>query len=253
MEDAALKAGRALARDYGEVENLQVSRKGVGDFVTSADHRAESIIVRELQKARPEYGFLLEEGGEVKGTDTQHRWIVDPLDGTINFMHGLPHFSVSIGLEKNGEIIAGVIYAPILNELYMAEKGAGAFCNNRRIRTSSRNNLDDSVLGASLWHESGSTDTNDMLALSGVTSNVRIMGSAALELAYVASGKLDGFWHPRLKAWDMAAGIIIVREAGGIATEINGGRNMLGNRNILAANESLHQKILSTISKFYVS
>lgn len=256
MEDAVLKTGRSLTRDFGEVEKLQVSRKGPGDFVTSADRRAEKILVQELQKVRPDYGFLVEESGEIAGADKEYRWIADPLDGTTNFMHGIPHFCTSLALEKtqpNGkkEIVAAVIFAPVLNELYWAEKGVGAYMNNERIAVSSRRNLEDALLGAYFWCNGGDRTEADITAFTSLKSNVRILGAAALELAYVAAGKLDGFWNDRLNPWDMAAGILLIQEARGMVTEINGSNRMLENSNILATNGELHDTIRKAIASCY--
>lgn len=243
MAKAAEKAGRALVRDFGEVENLQVSRKGPADFVSIADKKAERIVREELEKARPDFGFLLEEGGEVKGRDPSSRWIVDPLDGTTNFLHGIAHFAVSIALERDGEIVAGVIYEPIRDEMYWAEKGSGAFLNARRLRVSSRKNMLDAVIGTGIpFHGVGDHPTyaTQLRAVMANVAGVRRFGSAALDLAYVAAGRFDGFWETGLHPWDAAAGILLIREAGGFVTEIGGGRDPIGQRSVLAANASLH-------------
>jgi myo-inositol-1(or 4)-monophosphatase len=261
MQEAAHKAGRSLLRDFGEVENLQVSQKGPGDFVSAADHKAEETIINELQKSRPNYSILSEEIGEVKGSDGEYRWIVDPLDGTMNFLHGVPQFCVSIGLEKtlangNKDLIAGVIFVPISNEVYWAEKGQGAYVGNRRLQVSGRKRLDGLLVGTGGLgnHRDKSHNTKEaIIELENKGVNVRMMGSAALELAYVAAGKLDGLWHVDLKPWDMAAGIVIVREAKGMATEIDAGSNMLENGNILAANTDVHDDLQRLISSFYKS
>ncbi|MGE3142462.1 MAG: inositol monophosphatase family protein [Hyphomonadaceae bacterium] len=233
MIAAARKAGRALARDFGEVENLQVSKKGPADFVTAADLRSEKTLFEELSKARPGYGFLMEERGAVEGSDKTHRWIVDPLDGTLNFMHGLPHFAISIGLEREGVLVAGVIYDVIKNELFWAEKGQGAYLNDRRLRVGGRSDLAAAMLTTGRFA--------DMAALErvlAVTPLVRRYGAAALDLAYVAAGRFDGFWERNLSPWDIAAGAVIVREAGGLAREIDGG-DFMETGHILAANEKL--------------
>lgn len=233
MIAAVRKAGRGLARDFGEVENLQVSRKGPGDFVTNADHRAEKTLFEELSKARPGYGFLLEERGEVPGTDKSHRFIIDPLDGTSNFMHGLPHFAISVGLERDKELVAGVIYDVIKDELFWAEKGTGAFLNDRRLRVSGRGALSDAMLAT------GKLDRPAQIArVAEVTPTIRRFGSAALDLAYVAAGRYDGFWEYKLAPWDIAAGAIIVREAGGLAREIEGG-DFMQTGHIIATNDKL--------------
>lgn len=254
MEDAVLKAGRVLARDFGEIENLQVSRKGPLDFVTSADRKSEDILIKELQKVRPDYGFLVEERGEIKGKNEKYRWIADPLDGTINFMHALPNFSISLALEEtsaNGkkDIVAGIVYAPVTREIYLAEKGAGAFLGNRRLRVSVRDRLEDALLVTSF--DPNQDETNGITAMLEMGFNTRIFNSSALDLAYLAAGKIDVFWHNRLKPWDCAAGILLVREARGIVTEINGGSNMLESGSVLAGNEILHEKISSTLAKYY--
>ena len=237
MVDAAEKAGRALTRDFGEVEQLQVSRKGPGDFVSAADHKAEKILKEELLKARPTYGFLLEEAGEIKGEDGSHRWIIDPLDGTTNFLHGLPHWSIAIALEKDKEIVAAVVHDPIKNELFHAEKGCGAFSNAKRLRVSGRTSLVDGLIGV------GDKFFNNSMAFpSGM--GVRRMGSACLSLAYVAAGRLDAYWEEGLSPWDKAAGILLVKEAGGYVSEIDGGKNFVYGRGILAANPALHTDLL---------
>jgi len=254
VEAAVHKAGRALSRDFGEVENLQVSRKGPGDFVSSADHRAEKILVEELSKSRPDYGFLVEEKGEIPGKDPDNRWIIDPLDGTSNFLHGVPHFCVSVGLEQrtpNGkkEIVLGAVYAPVLQEFYWAEKGQGAFVNDRRLGVSARNRLEECLVGAYIRRDPEAA-ARDLKMLQMMPCSRRILGSAALELAYVAAGKLDGFWHHNLKPWDMAAGMLLVREARGMVTEVDGGSRVLESGNILASNEPIHDQLLKQLAKF---
>jgi myo-inositol-1(or 4)-monophosphatase len=243
MVGAALKAGRGLARDFGEVENLQVSLKGPGDFVSAADRRAEETLVTELKKARPGYAFLTEETGVIEGSDQTHRWIIDPLDGTTNFLHGIPMFAISLALERDGQIIAGVIYNPVMNELYTTERGAGAFLNDRRLRVAGRRKLADSVVCTGTPHmgKAGHEQSAaEILALMGKTSGVRRLGSAATDLAWVASGRLDAFWERGLSPWDMAAGLLLVREAGGRATGMAGKDDALETGNILAANETIH-------------
>lgn len=242
MAAAARKAGRGLIRDFGEVENLQVSQKGPSDFVSTADLKAERILRQELEKARPGYGFLMEESEPVEG-DGRHRWIVDPLDGTLNFLHGIPHFAISIALERDGEIIAGVIYEPLRDEEYWAEKGGGAFLTDRRLRVSSRRNLGEAVIATGMpFHgKAGHKDYLKTLEIvMGETAGVRRFGSAALDLAYVAAGRYDGFWEFNLKPWDIAAGILLVREAGGYVTDPEGGHDILKSGNVLAANDHLH-------------
>ena len=243
MIAAAQKAARKLNRDFGEVEHLQVSKKGPADFVSTADTTAEKTIRAELSKARPDYGFLLEEGGDIRGKDTSNRWIVDPLDGTTNFLHGIPHFSISIALERDGEPFAGVIYQSVHDEMFWAEKGNGAHLNGRRIRVSARHRLEESLFGTGIPFL-GAPDhrlfLNQLEAVMAVSSGVRRLGSAALDLAYVAAGRLDGFWESGLHGWDMAAGIVLIREAGGFVSQIDGGRKMMESGDILAANDQIH-------------
>ncbi|HRP10477.1 MAG TPA: inositol monophosphatase family protein [Terricaulis sp.] len=249
MTAAARKAARALSRDFGEVEQLQVSRKGPSDFVSAADLKAEKTIYEELAKARPGYGFLMEERGEVEGTDKTNRWIVDPLDGTSNFLHGIPHFAISIGLEREGVLVAGVVYNPVRDELFWAEKGAGAYLNDRRLRVAARADLRDALIATGTpWH--GRPGHKQFLEecerVIGVTAGIRRFGSASLDLAYVAAGRFDGFWERNLSAWDVAAGAIIVREAGGFVKEIDGG-DFLKTGAVIAANERLLPLLTKTV------
>ena len=254
MVRAAEKAGRALIRDFGEVEHLQVSRKGPADFVSNADTKSERICYYELEKARPEYSFLMEEGGRVEGKDQSNVWIVDPLDGTTNFLHGLPHFAISIGLQREGEPYAGVIFDPIKDELFWAERNVGAYLGSRRIRVSARQQLSETLLATGIpfrLHEGTDTSKKFIGQLESVMeklAGVRRYGSAALDLAYVAAGRYEGFWENGLNSWDVAAGVVLVREAGGFVNEINGKRYMLGSPDILATNDPLQgtlQKLLS--------
>jgi myo-inositol-1(or 4)-monophosphatase len=252
MVQAAMKAGRSLARDFGEVQNLQVSLKGPGDFVSQADRKAEEIIHADLSRSRPDYTFLMEESGEVPGSDSQHRFIVDPLDGTTNFLHGIPLFAVSIGLERQGQLIAGVIYNPAMDELYTAERGGGAFLNDRRLRVGARRKLSDCVIGTGIPHLGGKNHGNYLIELRHVmaeAAGVRRMGAAALDLAYVAAGRLDGFWETGLKPWDMAAGILMIREAGGFVSDGAGGTDMLDTGSVVAGNETIQKALLQTIRK----
>lgn len=243
MCNAAFKAARGLVRDFGEIENLQVSRKGPGDFVSTADKRAEDLIYKELKKARPSYGFIMEEGGRVSGEEDS-TWIIDPLDGTTNFLHAIPHFAISIGLQKGDEIIAGVIYDPIKDELFYAEKGGGAFLNERRLRVSSRQNFQDALLSTGIPFASHSkaerrTFHDSLEQIMPLVAGVRRFGAASLDLAYVAAGRYEGYWEPSLAPWDMAAGLVIVREAGGYLCDLQGGDDMLGTGSILATNQAL--------------
>jgi myo-inositol-1(or 4)-monophosphatase len=252
MVQAALKAGKSLSRDFGEVQNLQVSLKGPGDYVSQADRKSEKIVKDELLKARPTYGFLGEESEEIKGTDGAHRWIVDPLDGTTNFLHGIPMFATSIGLERSGEMVAGVIYNPATDELFTAEKGGGAFVNDRRLRVSARKNLSDSVVGCGIPHLGQTMHGRFLVQLRhvmGEVAGIRRFGAGSLDLAYVAAGRLDGFWEEGQKPWDMAAGIIMIREAGGFTSDLSGGADMFGSGTIVAGNEHIHKALLDAANR----
>jgi myo-inositol-1(or 4)-monophosphatase len=246
MEKAARKAARGLVRDFGEVEQLQVSIKGPSDYVSNADHKAERVLRDELSQARPAFGFLMEESGETEGADKDDRWIVDPLDATTNFLHGIPHFCISIAYEKNREPVAGVILDPLRDEMFWAEKGIGAFVNDRRLRVSSRRRLHDAVLATGIPF--GARPGKDEFVVElrramEATAGVRRMGSAALDLAYVAAGRYDGFWETGLYPWDVAAGVVLVREAGGFVTTMEGGDDFVYGASILAANPALHEPI----------
>jgi myo-inositol-1(or 4)-monophosphatase len=256
MAGAALKAAKGLIRDFGEVEQLQVSVKGPGEFVTAADLKAEKILRAELAKARPGYGFLLEEGGTVKGSDAHHRWIIDPLDGTTNFLHGIPQWAISIALERDGEIVAGMVYEPIRDEAFWAEKGVGAFVNDRRLRVSARRQMGEAVIGTGLpFRERGDHPAylKTLAAVMAATSGVRRPGSAALDLAYVAAGRYEGFWEFGLQPWDIAAGILLVREAGGHVTDIGGGSDVLKTGNVLATNDNLQGPLTKLIRESLAS
>lgn len=252
MIAAARKAGRSLVRDFGEVEQLQVSVKGPANFVSAADHKAEDIIWKELSKARPGYGFLMEERGVLEGDDTTHRWIVDPLDGTTNFLHGIPLFCISIGLEREGQLVAGVIYNPASDELFTAEKGKGAFLNDRRrLRVAARKTLADAVVATGIPHRGRPGHPAFMRELDTVmreVAGIRRTGSAALDLAWTAAGRFDGYWERNLKPWDLAAGLVILREAGGIANDINGGEKMLETGDVLAGNGAIVKSITSLLA-----
>jgi len=243
MTAAARKAARGLLRDFGEVEQLQVSQKGPRDFVSAADHRVEKVLVQELKKARPDYGFLLEEAGAVQGADPHNIWVIDPLDGTTNFLHSIPHFAISIGLVRNGEPIAGVIYQPLTDEMFWAEKGNGAWVNDRRLRVSARRRMEDAVIATGIPHHGRPGPDRFMGQLRKVmdaSSGVRRFGAASLDLAYVAAGRYEGFWEIGLKPWDIAAGMIIVREAGGYVSDFDGSQSPLETGNLVAANDHLH-------------
>jgi len=250
MLKAARKAARGLSRDFGEVENLQVSRKGPADFVSNADRRAEEIIYEDLRKARPDYGFLMEETGTHTGKDTSHRWIVDPLDGTTNFLHGLPQWCISIALERDRTIIAALIYAPLAEEMFIAERGQGASLNDKRLRVSARGRMSEAVLACGIphfGHGDGERFIGEMGRLQGEVAGLRRFGSAALELCWVAAGRYEGFWERGLKPWDIAAGALILQEAGGAITDLDGGDRWMRTGDILATNDVLHQTILARI------
>jgi myo-inositol-1(or 4)-monophosphatase len=249
MVAAARKAGRGLIRDFGELENLQVSMKGPADFVSTADKRTENQLVEELTRVRPGYGFLLEEGGTLLGPDRTHRFIIDPIDGTTNFLHGIPHFAISIALEREGQLVSAVIFNPVTDELYVAEKGGGAYLNDKRLRVAARKKLNESLLatGIPFLGRAGHDEfSSELSAVMASTTGVRRFGAASLDLAYVAAGRFDGFWERGLSPWDVAAGILLVREAGGVISDLDGGAKVLDGE-ILAANEHLHPQILKLL------
>jgi myo-inositol-1(or 4)-monophosphatase len=251
MLAAARKAGRSLARDFGEVEQLQVSLKGPANFVSAADTRAEEILYTELIRARPGYGFLMEERGEVEGADRTHRWIVDPLDGTTNFLHGIPHFAISIALEREGDLVAGLIFNPANQETVTAERGKGAYLNDRRrLRIAARTELSASVIGTGIPH-SGRPEHDlfleELRAVMAASAGVRRLGAASLDLAWTAAGRLDGFWERNLRPWDLAAGIVILREAGGYVSDAEGKDGILAKGNIVAGNEAIHRHLLKLL------
>src|SRR5947209_1435083 len=250
MIGAARKASRSLKRDFGEVENLQVSLKGPANSVTAADRRAEEILRAELGKARPGYGFVGEEGGRTTGPDRTHTWIVDPLDGTTNFLHGIPQFAISIALQREGTIIAGVIYNPANDELYIAERGKGAFLNDQRLRVAGRRKLSDCVIACGLPHigrGDHELSRQEMTEIQNRVAGLRRFGAASLDMAFVAAGRLDGYWERNLQAWDMAAGQIIVREAGGIVSGINGNDDPLVTRSVICGNEFVHAELVKIL------
>ena len=250
MMDAVRKTARPMLRDFGEVSNLQTSRKGPGDFVTAADIKAEQSLFELLSKARPGYGFLGEERGLVEGTDKTHTWIVDPLDGTTNFLHAIPHFAINIALQREGAIVAAVTYNPVTNELFWAEKGKGCFVNDKRLRVAGRKHLDESVLGTGipfLGHGQHARFLKELHQISQRVAGVRRFGAASLDLAYVAAGRLDGFWERDLKPWDMAAGVLLITEAGGKVTNAEGGDDIMGSGSICAANLELHPLLVEKL------
>ena len=249
---ACMKASRSLIRDFGEIENLQVSTKGPGDFVSSADKRTEKILIDELQKAHPEYGIITEELGVINKLNVKNRWIIDPIDGTMNFLNGIPQFAISIGYEENGEIKCGVIFNPITNEMFCAEKGSGAYLNNSRIRVSNKKKIKDALIVTG--GPKGSSKIKDKIfseyiKVSKNVSNVRKFGSAALDIAYVACGRFDGYWQRELNYWDIAAGIIILKEAGGFVDFFEEDRSSPLKKNILATNTNIHDQLRELITK----
>jgi myo-inositol-1(or 4)-monophosphatase len=242
MIAAIRKAARGVQRDFGEIANLQVSMKGPGDFVTAADKKCEKLLRMELSKARPAFGMLGEEEGETKGTDPDNRFIIDPIDGTSNFMHGIPYFAVTVALERKGEIVAGVTYNPITDELFHSEKGSGAFVNNKRMRVAGRAQLHEALVSTNIPHigqQNHVRHRNEMAVLQARTAGLRALGSTALELAYVAAGRLDAAWCHDLNSWDMAAGLLFVRESGGFVSKLNGEGDPLHSKSYLAANADL--------------
>jgi myo-inositol-1(or 4)-monophosphatase len=250
MVKAARRAGRSLKRDLGEIENLQVSMKGPANFVSLADRRAEEMLYDDLAKARPGYGFIGEEGGQREGADKSHTWIVDPLDGTTNFLHGIPQFAISIALQREGTVIAGVIYNPANEELYTAERGKGAFLNDQRIRVAGRRKLNECVIACGLPHigrGDHELSRQEMSELQNRVAGLRRFGAASLDMAFVAAGRLDGYWERNLQSWDMAAGLIIVREAGGIVSGIAGDDDPLITRNVICGNEFVHAELVKIL------
>jgi myo-inositol-1(or 4)-monophosphatase len=257
MERAARKAGPRLRRDFNEVQQLQVSRKGPADFVSMADRRAEQTLFEELKKARPDWGFVMEEGGEIAGDPMKPRWIIDPLDGTSNFLHGIPHFAISIAVEEprpggRGEITQGLVYQPLTDESFWAEKGRGAWLQDRRLRVSARRDLLDALIATGIPF-AGHGDFREWSAIFAAVApevaGIRRLGSAALDLAWVAAGRFDGFWESDLKLWDVAAGMLLVREAGGFVTDFRGGDRAMERNQFLAANDVLHSKLHKLVAR----
>ncbi len=249
---ACLKASRSLIRDFGEIENLQVSTKGPGDFVTSADKRTEKILIDELQKAHPNYGIITEETGMINKSNTENRWIIDPIDGTMNFLNSIPQFAISIGYEENGEIKCGVIFNPIMNEMFCAEKGNGAYLNNSRIRVSNKKKIKDALLATGGPKQASKIKDkifSEYIDVSKNVSNVRRFGSASLDMAYVACGRFDGYWQRELNYWDIAAGIIILKEAGGFVDFFEEDKIAPLKKNIIATNSNIHEELRGLVNK----
>ncbi len=253
MTNAAIKAGRGLKRDFGEIGQLQVSMKGPGDFVSLADKRSEKTLFEELSKARPGYGFVMEESGRVEGSDKSHTWHIDPLDATTNFLHAIPIFAVSIALEREGQIVAGVIYNPADDELYVTEKGQGAFGTNRRLRVAQRTELSQAVFACGIPHLGKAAEhplfKAEFAQVMARVVNLRRLGCASLDLAYVAGGRFDAFWERGLHSWDFAAGALLVREAGGYVSDADGGPDFLTTGSICAGNEIMHRELLALLKK----
>ena len=252
MVKVCRKSAKILIRDFGEIEKLQVSLKGPGDFVTSSDKRVEKILIEELQKARPNYSILSEESGEIKNKNSEEfRWIIDPIDGTANFLHGIPHFAISIGLEQNKEIICGIVFDPIKDEMFIAEKGNGSYLNNQRMRVSARSKLKDCIIFTGGPRQSSKDKELSFVEYKNFSSIVqtpiRKMGSASLDMAYVAAGRCDGFWQRNLNYWDYAAGIVLVKEAGGFVTDFKGNNKYIENETILATNSKINEEMVEIL------
>ena len=249
---ACMKASRSLIRDFGEIENLQLSTKGPGDFVTSADRRTEKILIEELQKAHPDYGIITEESGIINKSNSKNRWIIDPIDGTMNFLNGIPQFAISVGYEEDNEIKCGVIFNPIMNEMFIAEKGNGAYLNNSRLRVSNKKKIKDALIvtgGPKQASKIKDQIFSEYIKVSKHVSNVRKFGSAALDIAYVACGRFDGYWQRELNYWDIAAGIIILKEAGGLIDFFELDSQAPLKKNILASNSNIHEELSDLIIK----
>jgi len=250
MVKACRKAAKTLIRDFGEIEKLQVSLKGPGDYVTASDKRVEKILITELQKARPDYSILSEEIGQIKN-DESFKWIIDPIDGTANFLHGIPHFAISLGLEHNKEIICGIFYDPIKDEMFIAEKGNGSYLNNQRIRVSARSKLQDCIIFSGGPRYAAENKELVLEEFKKISSNVKVpirkFGSASLDMAYVAAGRCDGFWQRNLSYWDIAAGIIIVKEAGGYVTDFKGNNDYIQSKSILVTNSKISNEMIEIL------
>jgi len=253
INKACMRASKSLIRDFGEIEKLQVSTKGPGDFVSAADKRSEKIIIEEIMKAHPSHGILSEEAGEINKSNQDNRWIIDPIDGTMNFLNGIPHFAISIGYEEKGEMICGVIFDPIKDEMFFAEKGSGAFLNNSRIRVSNKKNLKDSLLvtgGPKFDSKNKDAIFDEYIKISKtVNAPIRKFGSAALDIANVACGRFDGYWQWELNYWDIAAGIIILKESGGFIGFLGDSDKNPVKKNIIASNSNIHQELTDCVVK----
>jgi myo-inositol-1(or 4)-monophosphatase len=253
MINAARRASRAIRRDFGEVENLQVSLKGPADFVTRTDRRVEAMLAEDLRKARPGYGFLMEETGASDGSDGEHRWIVDPIDGTTNFIHGIPHFAISIALERKGEIVAGLVYNPVVDEMFTAERGRGAYLNERRrLRVAARRSLAEAIIACGIPHHGRGDHQRfraELASIQAAAAGLRRFGAASLDLCWVAAGRVDGYWERGLAPWDIAAGGLIVREAGGLVGDCDGAPDVLATGNIVVANEALFDQLRARLAE----
>ena len=236
MIKACEKVSKVIIRDFGEIENLQVSKKGPRDFVTKTDKRAEEILIEELSKSKKNFSYITEESGILKNTNIENVWIIDPIDGTTNFLHGIPHFAISLALKINNEIVSGIIFDPIKNEMFYAEKNNGAYFNNQRIRVSKKNNLDECLFGTNI----------EGVKVSNL--NVRCSGSASLDLAYVSAGRLDGFFQNKLNIWDIAAGVLLIEEAGGKINNFE--KNKISNINLKASSTNIFTKMMENLDKF---
>ncbi len=252
MEKAARRAARSLLKDFSDVERMNITRKGPADFVSQADKNAEYLIMEELQKARPNYGFLAEESGQRSGKDTSNRWIIDPLDGTTNFLHGLPHFGISIALERDGQIQAGLVYDPVKDEMFFAEKGSGAYLNDRRMRIPSQRSIDQALFATGIpfyGHGDHPQFSAQLRQVMAVSAGVRRFGAAALDLAYVAAGRYDGYWEQNINAWDMAAGLILVQEAGGFVRDFQQGSEMMSRGEVICGSDHMLKALQTLLAK----